>query len=342
MTPRGSGYQSSSEKDAVRQHFDLPLLRQFSTEKGTKLAYFGLPGEECLDILTWRSVIGEVAAVERKEESLREMQRRLRTRLKGVRSSVYLGDVDDVILSGHGEGYNIGGKPAGIRVENHFDQDLDRRVWKFDVVNLDYFGRFFPRIGGNYPRARTRRPRALRHLFEQERLDARDSWLMLLTVEGGQYEKNDMAPLVQYIEGARTGDENLSEAIDFLTAPSGRDSDVTIKIVHGAVSLFIATAASHAQLEARSHGTVAYLGSGTHAMVHCAFQFRPSPNPLGNVTNPLALLRAPILRPVLGGKSPSFEWASEPCPGTTKQTLLECLDFLGPTHLAPLSAGVEE
>lgn len=342
MTPSESGYQSSTQKDAVRQHFDLPLLHKFSTEKGTKLAYFGMPGEECLDIRDWRSVIREVAAVERKEANLRKMAGRLRRRFKNVRSRVYLGDVDDVILSGHGEPHNVGGKPADIRVENHFDQDMDRRVWKFDVVNLDYFGRFFPRVGGDFPRARTRRPRALRHLFEQERLDARDSWLMLLTVEGGQYGSNDINHLVEYIESARTSDEKLSEAIDFLLAPSGRHNDPTIKILHAAVSLFIASAASHAQLDARPHGTVSYRGSGMHTMVHCAFQFQPATNPLGNVANPLGLLRAPIIRPVLGENCPRFEWASDPCPGTTKRALSECLGFLEPTHLTPLSARVAD
>ena len=341
MPPKRSGYQSSLEKDAVRRHFDLPLLSKFSVDKGTKLAYFGMPGEECLDIRDWRAVIQEVAAVERDSRNLIPMERHLSKRFKGIRSRVYHGDVDDIILSGQGKKRTIGGQPANTEVANDFDIVLDHRVWKFDVVNLDYFGHFFPRFRENYPHARRRRPLALRRLFEQERLDARSAWLLLLTVEGGQYTDEDMDRLTQYVESTRTTEnKNLSDAIDFVLSCDGSIGDPTVKLVHGAIGIFVASAASNSQLEVIPRGSVSYKGSSGQSMVHCAFQFERSCNVLGAAVDPLSLLRAPIIRPILGGKSPKFSWATPPCPGTTEQSLSKCLEFLGTDCLTPLTADV--
>ena len=199
MPPKHASYQSSPEKNVVRDHFDLRLLEKFSATKGTKLAYFGMPGEECLDIGSWRAVLREVAAVERSKKNLPEIESRLNRRFRGINSYLYYGNVDDIILSGLGNKRMIGGKQARRRVANSFDEDMDCHVWHFDVVYLDYFGRFLPHISEEYPNARPRRPRALRRLFEQERIDARDSWLLLLTVEGGQYPDEDIDHLTHYV-----------------------------------------------------------------------------------------------------------------------------------------------
>ena len=343
MPPIHSGYQSSPEKNVVRDHFDLPLLERFSAGKGTKLAYFGMPGEECLDIRSWRTVLREVVAIERYKKNLTKMEDRLKKRFRDISSSVYHGDADDIILSGLGKKRTISGKPARTRVANGFDVDLDCGVWKFDVVYLDYFGPFLPQLSDRYPDARRKRPRALRHLFEQERLDARDSWLLLLTVEGGEYPQEDTHHLAQYVEGARRReDTELSEAIDFLLAADGSTSDPMIKLVHGAMGLFVSSAASHAQLVARPNGTVSYSGSSGKLMVHCAFQLERSDEFLGPFGDPLPLLRAPIIRPVLGEQSPRFEWAKDPCPGTTKESVRDCLDFLAADGLDLLLADVAE
>ena len=343
MPPKYASYQSSPDKNVVRDHFDLRLLEKFSATKGTKLAYFGMPGEECLDIGSWRTVLREVAAVERYKNNLPELENRLRRRFRGINSYVYHGDVDDIILSGRGRRRTIGGKQARRLVANDFDVDLDCRVWSFDVVYLDYFGRFLPQLSEDYPNARRRRPRALRHLFDQERLDARGSWLLLLTVEGGQYPDEDIDHLTHYVDGARRRDDTeLAQAIDFLLAADGPAGDPMIKLVHGTMGLFVSSAASHAQLVVRPVGTVSYSGSSGRLMVHCAFQLEQSAEFLGVFVDPLPLLRAPIIRPVVGAQAPRFEWAKDPCPGTTKESVRDCLDFLDADGLDLLLAGIAE
>ena len=256
---------------------------------------------------------------------------------------MYHGDVDDIILSGRGRRRTIGGKQARRLVANDFDVDLDCRVWSFDVVYLDYFGRFLPQLSEDYPNARRRRPRALRHLFDQERLDARGSWLLLLTVEGGQYPDEDIDHLTHYVDGARRRDDTeLAQAIDFLLAADGPAGDPMIKLVHGTMGLFVSSAASHAQLVVRPVGTVSYSGSSGQLMVHCAFQLEQSAEFLGDFVDPLPLLRAPIIRPVVGAQAPRFEWAKDPCPGTTKESVRDCLDFLDADGLDLLLAGIAE
>ena len=118
--------------------------------------------------------------------------------------------------------------------------------------------------------------------------------------------------------------------------------DPTIKLVHGAMGLFVSSAASHAQLVVRPVGTVSYSGSSGQSMVHCAFQLEKSTELLGNFVDPLPLLRAPIIRPVVGAQTPRFELAKDPCPGTKRESVRDCLDFLDADGLDLLLAGIPE
>ena len=337
MPPKITGYQSTPEKDAVRDHFDLPLLQAFSSDKGGKLAYFGLPGEECRDIHAWRDLLSEVAAVERKPSNLRKMREVLTQRFRALSPSVYHGDVDDIILSGEGKYRGPRAKRPKTEVANDFDWHLDRRVWKFDVVYLDYFGPLLPRGGGNFPHARRKRPKALRHLFRPERLDARESWLLLLTVAGGEETAEDAQKLIRCIERARRGNDfDLSEAVDFLLSSDCGADDPMVKLIHGSIGLFVSAIATPAGLVPHPRGTVSYLGYNNRMMVHCAFQMERADQLPATSGNPLPLLRAPIIKPVVEDQVTYFDWASDICPGTTRESVLDCLGFLGHGGVGPL------
>ena len=330
MPPQRTGYQSTPEKDAVRDHFDLPLLQTFSSDKGHKLAYFGLPGEECRDINAWKDLLREVAAVERKNSNLRTMRKVLTERFRALSPSVYHGDVDDIILSGEGKPRGRRPKQPKTEVANAFDWRLDRRVWKFDVVYLDYFGPLLPKSGGRFPHARRKRPKALRHLLRPERLDARESWLLLLTVAGGEDTADDARKLIRCIERARRGDDvNLSEAVDFLLSSDSDADDPMVKLIHGSIGLFVSAIAGPAHLVPRPRGTVSYPGYNNRMMVHCAFQMERVDRQPATSDSPLPLLRAPIIRPVVEDQVAYFDWASDVCPGTTRESVIDCLGFLG-------------
>ena len=334
MLPRSSGYRSSPDKDIVREHFDLPLLRAFSDNKGKKLKYFGMPGAECRDILSWRDVLQEVVAVERSTRNLRPMENLLKRHFIEIKSSVHHGDVDDVILHGRGNRRTHGKQSSTRSVANGFDENLERWIWEFDIVYLDYFGPFLPQESDDFPAARGKRDLALRHLFEQERLDARGSWVLLLTVEGGQYPQDDLRLLERYVDSARPSSSNETlEVLDSLLIEDGTQERRVTRLLHAAMALFVSSAASSAKLMPRPNGTVSYSGSSGQSMIHSAFLLEKDEGPFGNYVNPLPLLRAPILRPAAGGTSWYFRWDQEPCPGTTKESVQECLPFLDPASL---------
>ena len=234
MSVSRSGYRSSLEKDVIRDQFDLPLLRNFSQSIGDTLRYFGLPGEDCRDIMAWRPFIREVAAVERGRRNLERMESFFPKYLSDIAYQAHFGDIDDVILQGHGKLRRIGGKSTRPLVANLYDSDLDCQVWCFDIVYLDYFGPFLPEPSPQYPRARSRRPQALRRLFEQERIDGRNAWILLVTVESSDYSEDDLENLVDYLLGAKSGVSSDTQAvIDYLLEEEETQSDNVVKLVHG-------------------------------------------------------------------------------------------------------------
>ena len=334
MPIKGLTYESSPEKDLVRDNFDLPLLRKFRMAKGQKLKYFGMPGVDCLDIQSWRDVLDEVVAVERHRRNLSPMESLLVKQFIEIRSKVHFGDVDDVILAGRGRKLKIGGKEHWPDVANDYDSDLRHPFWRFDVVYLDYFGGFLPKRRQEYPYARERRGDALKHLFVQDRLDARNPWILLVTFAGGTYPKDDVQHLIQFLDSAKQGTSNeVSGVLDFLSLPDGEETDRVIRLVHGAMALLVSSAASNAKLEPRPIGTVSYVGSNGQPMVHFAFLLERTSDFLGHFVNPLPLLRAPILRPNSDEGPPSFDWAQDPCPGTDRASVQNCLQFLDSTSL---------
>ncbi len=334
MSTRDSTYQSSPQKDIVRDNFDLPLLLKFRASKGKKLKYFGMPGADCLDIQAWRDVLDEVVAVERHCPNLFPMEDVLGKHFRDIRTRVHFGDVDDIILAGRGKKREIRGKEYLPNVANDYDPLLRHPFWRFDVVYLDYFGEFLPQYRRRYPYARGRRDQALRHLFVQDRLDARESWVLMVTFAGGAYPDEDVRHLVQYLESAKcSASDNVLEVLDYLLSSYGGNVDHVTRLVHGAMALLVSSAASNAKLEPRPVGTVSYVGSNNHPMVHFAFRLNEASDFLGHFANPLPLLRAPILRPNFCEGIPSFDWAQEPCPGTTTAFVRDCLQFLDTASL---------
>ena len=341
MTVQPSGYHSTAEKDAVREQFDLPLLESFSTIKDKKLRYFGLPGAECLDISTWSDVLCAVDAVERDFNNLVEMRRFLEMHFGWINPRFHFGDIDQVIMNDYGNEQDSGGQPHTPRVGTVFDEDLELTAWEFDIVNLDYFGPFLPRFSRRYPTMRDSRSEAIMRLFSKDRLDARDSWLLLMTVEADRYEQGDLDQLRLLLQDFRSESSlEVSNEIDELLRPDPEDAYTATKLVHGVLAVMIASAASDARLEVQSRGTVCYPGTNGRNMVHLAFQFDPTSGPLVRHVPRLPLLQAPLLRLSSDGNAIIFDWAISPSPGATRPSVSACLDFLDSDALCRLLESV--
>ena len=333
--PRSYGrFRSSYEKNIVRDYFDLPLVRNFSEAKGTALRYFGLPGQDCLDIQSWKEFIVEVAAVEKNKRNLEQMESRLSKYHSEISFRAHLGDVDEVIMKGYGQTRRIGGRPTRPPVANVYSRELDCPVWGFDLVYLDYFGPFLPEAKLGDSEARVRRPQALHRLFENERLDGRESWVLLLTVESGKYSSEDLENLVSYLSSER-GNVNSStrNTLDYLLQEEESEGDLVLKLIHGSLALLVAREASHAKLEVVSRGTVSYSGSSQQRMVHLAYEFQPDSGLLESSVDLNQLLCAPILTPRGETASLGFDWALPACPNVTVDSVRQSLDFLQEENL---------
>ena len=323
-----SGFTSSPEKDVIREHFDLPLVRHLHNSKKRPLAYFGLPGVEALDLRVWKNMLSKAVAVERDPNSCKRMQETLDSRLPELQYDVFEGDVDETILLNKGREQESGGRAYSVPVGNAYNASVGEYVWHFDVVYLDYFGPFLPGNKSSPSPKDWKRTKALRRLFEGDRLDAWDPWLLLLTVDTriSQHLKNQ---LQSYVRKAKPRySRKTSEALDFMLSGQPDSAEGNARLICGSYALLISSAASSANLRALPRGAVLYRGSGKSNMIHLVCEFRPDSDPLGNPPDPLSLLRSPLLVPKISG-SPWVELMPNQCPGVTRTVVRNCLGFLG-------------
>ena len=330
MQRNRSGYYSSDEKDIIREHFDLPLLRTLHERKDGGLTYFGLPGAEARDIKAWQEIIKEVVAVDRNSNYLDDLEQVILAQLPNIAYSTHLGELDEIILRNMGDERLIDGESHRPEVGNVYKIDIAEYVWQFDVVYLDYFGTFLPRArrGEDALERAINRGNALRRLFDRDRVDGWQSWVMLLTVEA-RASGAIQTSLQQYLEGARRNASNLTTGVlDFLLECAPSAAEGAARLIHGATGILLSTEASHANLRVRQRGTVLYRGSNNTPMVHMAFEFDPLSEPLGQAPDPFPLLSSPILRPMDILSSPWFESLPQQSPETTEAHARNILNFL--------------
>ena len=255
-------YHSSCEKNIVRTHFDLPLLRSLRGRKESGLRYFGLPGRECLDIREWRELLTDVVAVDKFADNVRAMRTVLETEFANMRTKAHLGEVDSVIIENIGDANSVAENIARNWVGNEFEDSINSYVWRFDVVNLDYFGNLLPPSNHRNSDPARRRAAALTRLFEKERLDSWQSWVMLLTVGGGRYNAGTQRLLKSYLMDAKNeASADVGEALEFILKPTPDLRVNSAKLVHGTIANLLSGPANDANLEICPRGTIAYLGA---------------------------------------------------------------------------------
>ena len=321
------GYYSSIEKNIIRNYFDLPLLQQLYQQKREPLSYFGLPGAKADDIRAWKDFIGEIGAVDKNLQNLQMLERVLEAQFADIRFKTHFGDMDEIILANRGKPRNIGGERYQPTVGNIYKDLTERRVWCFDVVYLDYFGTFLPAQGGS-SRAR-KRTAALNKLFDRDRVDAWQPWILLITVEARRYGNSEQRILTSFLrDSCIDASDETREALNFLISEASNPQVRRARLIHGATALLVAGASISGGVEVQPRGTVLYRGANDASMVHMAFEFQPNRRFLEGTSPRLGLLNAPMLKP----KDPAeFPWLELlPCqgPGTTRESAESCLNFL--------------
>lgn len=331
MTSQSAGYYSSEEKDIIREDFDFPLLERLYRQKNQRLSYFGLPGADALDIKSWHNMIGEIGAVDRNLENLEKLEAQLDLYFSDIRYNTHYGEIDDIIIKNQGKRRNAHGQSINRTVGNYYEQSMEKRVWRFDVVYLDYFGPFLPLQGRRGTKRAMNRTAALRKLFDTDRVDAWQPWILLITVDTRLYPRKARAILGEYLKHeGQDASLDTRRALNYLRSSSPGDETSAVKLIHGAASLLISNAASNANLDAQARGTLMYEGANGHQMIHMAFEFVPRNEIFGTLSGRLNLLTAPFLRPVKTEATPRLALLPNQPPGLTREVAAGCLEFLDP------------
>ena len=186
----------------------------------------------------------------------------LRTQFSRIDHRAHLGDVDEVILR------NKSGKPPSVFVPTTYHREAGY-IWDFDVIYLDYFGKFLPYDRGG--RSVQNRAKALRRLFDVDRQDAWQRWLLMLTVEATLFGPKDREHMQQFLTASKEeADQDTSNAIDFLLEDDPNSTEQAARLVHGTLSYIIAVAASNSDVRISPKPTVLYRGANNTPMLHFA------------------------------------------------------------------------
>ncbi len=323
-------YYSSEEKNLVREKYDLPLVRAVARRKKGRIRYFGLPGEEALDLRCWGGLCDYVAAVEFCAERFQKVNHILSTQFGTIRYRAHLGDVDTVILK------NKGGKPKSEFVSTTYRQGFGY-IWDFDVLYLDYFGKFLPYDRGG--RVVKKRANAIRRLFATDRQDAWQPWLLMLTVESKLFGPRDRKQMRQFLTASKeVADAETSETISFLLDSAESQAEEAARLVHGTLGYMIAIAAGNSDVCVSARPTVLYNGANKIPMLHFAYDIAPS-HMLSGPQSALPLLRSPLLQVREDYKEPWFELLPAQPPGQNDSGLRNALDFLDEDQVEQILLG---
>ena len=312
-------YYSSDDKNLVREKFDLPLVEAAARKKEGKIRYFGLPGEAALDLQCWGRHCDYVAAVEFSKEKFHTVKHVLRTQFGSIRHRAHLGDVDKVILR------NKSGRPPTEFVSTTNLPEVGF-IWDFDVIYLDYFGKFLPYERGSA--VVQNRANALRKLFAPDRQDGWQPWLLMLTVESRLFGADDKEQMRQFLSASKEeADEETQQAIDFLLDETVSTNEQAARLVHGTLSYILAVAAGNSDVRVCPKPTIRYRGANGTPMLHFAYEVVPA-GLLSGSHPALPLLRSPLLRVRDDHADPWFELLPSQPPGQTISNLRATLDFL--------------
>lgn len=239
-------FTSSEAKDVIRDRIDYEIIAEFKRDfyPDQSLAYLGLPGEQLLDVLSWRPFIGRLTAIQIAETPAdaaiadnivrNSMFHRLERGFELIRS-----DIDFLLGT---------------------DEGRQRLAWPYQIINLDYSGGLV-----NLTDARTsRRLDALRGIFDRQ---AGVCFLLLLTLNMRDRDRGELSQLID-AEEEEMASLDLEGVGECFTAHRSLGHAGDLKIY---VPIFLASVANRHSLA--FHPPILY--KGTRTMIH--FVIRCSP-----------------------------------------------------------------
>jgi hypothetical protein len=254
-------FADSDNKVAVRNDWDMPLIKAWSAAAQRKLSYFGLPGPRMLDLLAWRDHLHDIRtaieenpkAADKKEAADDAAAELLSNALRANLSDglqVLRGDIGKVVLQGYDD--------YATRPARSTTGPAETARFQYDLHNFDFDGGLgFIMKSGEAPRLD-----ALRKLAERQR---GHSFILLLTVN----VRNTVGPNISdYLERLKRQDP--TGAVEWYLQRGTGEVEYRLKAI---VPLMLAQIAQSQGFELRCLPPVAYTGHRQARMVHFAFEF---------------------------------------------------------------------
>ena len=258
-----SMFEESLNKIAVRQLWDLPIVKQWSERLGYPLSYFGLPGPSVGDILDWRSYLGYCTGIERLRNEKKQREEDLNVH-RLIHKNVLLSDLDEFqLLIGYIEDIILNGIDQNKSHPRMSTGDHPLLTsFHYDLVNLDFLG------GMGYKEKKTgnaRRVQAMQKLIERQ---SGTNFLFILTLN---VRDNIDDELIRYLEGVQreTEDKQLRETLNWYATREKGMKEYRLKAT---VPLFIRREGEVCGFDCFCYPPIAYTGSGSARMVHFVFE----------------------------------------------------------------------
>ncbi|MHB1101834.1 MAG: hypothetical protein ACYC0C_03425 [Devosia sp.] len=330
-------FADSANKKAIRDGWNLPLLRHWENRTGRKLAYFGLPGPRMLDLLAWKSVLAPSrTAVEEHPKALSQRDladdaaaELMRTAMKERVSDglqILRGDIGTIIVKGFDDFASMPAMSTG---------PADSARFRYDLHNLDFDGGlgFINKATGEAPRVD-----ALRKLVERQK---GHSFLLFLTVN----VRNTVgAAIADYLD--RLQRQAAEGAIAWYLSRTKGEVEYRLKAI---VPVLMGTIAQTNGFALRCLPPVAYTGHAQARMLHFTFEFSAEDRVFAGVNQQATqdLLLLPMLEATDGAIGPASLQHPQ-CDIQTCRPLLEHLKaeeldaILGPQSGRPTGEPIAE
>lgn len=260
-------FVDTSNKQAIRRLWDLPILRGSAQRFGSPLRYFGMPGAAIVDILDWENILDlktciqivRKPAKDREEdlETLRKMKSNLMIR-DVANWQVLRGAIEDVIIKGYDTDRNVPTRSQEIGTDLRF---------QYTLYNLDFLGGIAYRAGSKQDTAaKSLRVRALETLFTRQR---GTNFTLFLTVN--VRDTFGLEPSTFFAEeAARSNSDLLTSTSAWL---QGLDTGNKHHLLRLWIPLWIRSIAEMQGFKCHCFPAVFYVGHENARMVHFAFEF---------------------------------------------------------------------
>jgi len=310
----------TSNKKAIRQLWDRPIIENFRQEINTQLAYFGLPGPDIQDLIDWKDSLSHITCIEYLGKNGQERESQLQTIsklmsnliLKGFshNSEVRKGSLEDIIF----DGTDIDGdRPALLILERNRPATMS-----YDIHNWD----FQSGLGFKNKTGKDKRVEAIKKCFELQR---GHPFLFLLTLNVRHNLKDEPTT---YLQGkAKEINSNTSNILNWYSQKGGNDGSDHYR-TKAVVPLVIRDCAQMYAFDCFAYPPVYYQGPIEH-LLHFVFWLRPTGMILPSSSSQQIsdVIELPLVE-VINGR---FRLASEQHPGLDMAKAMNLIQNL-PLH----------